>query len=103
MRVKTELQVLDEPVQPVEATGLTAQTDLTDSDTGLTSESTENTNSAAKDDSIVKTEDQDWRVPLISYLKYPDRGVQKNIRRMTFKYLLIGTIVEPSKIYFSNV
>ena len=77
MRAKVQLQVLDEPVQPVGTTGLTA---LTAGDT----------NSATKDDSILKAEDQDWRVPLISYLKDPGRGAEKKIWRMTFKYVLIN-------------
>ena len=44
---------------------------------------------AAKDDSIIKAEDQDWRVPLISYLKDPGRGAERNIQHMAFKYVLI--------------
>jgi len=34
-------------------------------------------------------EDQDWRVPIISYLKDPGRGAERNIRRAAFKYVLI--------------
>jgi len=34
-------------------------------------------------------EGQDWGVPLISYLKDPGRGAEKNIRHMAFKYVLI--------------
>ena len=56
MRVKAELQVLDEPVRPVASTGLTSQT-VGDAD------------SAAK-----KAKDRDWRAPIISYLRDPDRG-----------------------------
>ena len=63
MRIKAELQVLDEPVRPVDPTGLTAEPDLTGPETGLTAQSAENADSVAK-----KTEDQDWRVPIISYL-----------------------------------
>ena len=62
---------MDEPVRPVAATGLTAQ-------------SAENTDSVAK-----KIEDQDMRVPIISYLKDPGRGAERNIRRAAFKYILI--------------
>ena len=50
MQAKVELQVLDEPVRPVDATGLTAQTGLT----GLTAHTTGNTNSAMKGDSSLK-------------------------------------------------
>ena len=46
IRVKAELQVLDEPVRPVAATGLTGP------EIGLTAQSAENTDSVAK-----KTED----------------------------------------------
>ena len=79
-----ELQFLDEPVKPVDATGLTAPTGLTGPETGLTDQTAENTDSAMK-----KAEDQDWRVPIISYLKDPSRGVERNIRRAAFKYILI--------------
>ena len=72
-----ELQFLDEPVKPVDATGLTAPT-------GLTDQTAENTDSAMK-----KAKDQDWRVPIISYLKDPGRGAERNIRRAAFKYILI--------------
>ena len=50
---------------------------------------TGNPNSAAKDDLVIKAGDQDWRVPLISYLRYPGRGAERNIRRLAFKYVLI--------------
>jgi len=38
---------------------------------------------------VRKAEDQDWRVPIISYLKNPGRGAERNIQRATFKYILI--------------
>ena len=72
MQIEVELQVLDEPVKPVDAAGLTAQ-------------SAENTDSV-----VERAEDQDWRVPIISYLKDPGRGVERNIRRAAFKYVLIN-------------
>ena len=78
-----ELQFLDEPVKPVDATGLTAPTGLTGPETGLTDQTAENTDSAMK-----KTENQDWRVPIISYLKDPGRGAERNIRRAAFKCLI---------------
>ena len=71
MRATAEILVLDEPVTPVDSTGLTVQ-------------SPENTNSA-----VERAEDQDWRVPIISYLKDPGRGAERNIRRAAFKYILI--------------
>src|SRR6185312_11824169 len=48
IQIEAELLVLDEPVRPVAATGLTAQTGLTGSETGLTDQTTENTNSAVR-------------------------------------------------------
>ena len=48
MQAKVELQVLDEPVRPVDATGLTGHV------TGLTAHTTGNTNSAMKGDSLLK-------------------------------------------------
>ena len=39
MRTKAELQVLDEPVRPVDPTDLTAQTGLIGPETGLTAQS----------------------------------------------------------------
>ena len=54
MRVKAELQVLDEPVRPVAATGLTAQTGLTGHEIGQTAQTTRNNNSAMKGDSSLK-------------------------------------------------
>jgi len=71
MQIEAELQVLNEPVKPVEATGLTAH-------------SSGNTDSVTE-----KTKDQNWRVPIISYLKDPSRGAERNIRRAAFKYVLI--------------
>ena len=84
MQIEAELQVLNEPVTPVEATGLTAQPGLTGPETGLTAQSPGNTDSAMK-----KAEDQDWRVPIISYLKDPGRGAERNIQRAAFKDVLI--------------
>ena len=54
MQIKAEIQVLDEPVRPVDATGLTAQTGLTGPETGLTAQLAENTTSAME-----RAEDQD--------------------------------------------
>ena len=50
----------------------------------LIAQSGENADSAVK-----RADDQDWRVPIISYLKDPGRGAEKNIRRAAFKYDLI--------------
>jgi len=84
MQIEAELQVLDEPVKPVDSTGLTAQTGLTGPETGLTAQSAENTNSA-----VERAEDQDWRVPIISYFKDPGRSAERSIQRASFKYILI--------------
>ena len=42
-----------------------------------------------KDDLIIAAEDKDWRIPLISYLRDPGRGAERNIWRLAFKYVLI--------------
>jgi hypothetical protein len=89
MQMKAEFLVLDTPVWLVGDTGLTAQTGLTGPEIGLTGDAAANSDSAKKVDSIVSAEAQDWRVPLISYLRDPSRGVERNIRRSAFKYVLI--------------
>ena len=96
MQTKAEFLVLDTPVRPVGDTGLTAQTGLTGPEIGLTGpeigltgNAAVGSDSAKKDDSIVSAGAQDWRVPLISYLRDPGRGAERNIRRLAFKYVLI--------------
>ena len=84
MQMIAELQFLEEPVKPIDATGLTAPTGLTGPETGLTDQTAENTDSVMK-----KAKDQDWRAPIISYLKDPGRGAERNIWRAAFKYILI--------------
>ena len=86
MQTKAKHLVLDAPVRPVSETGLTA---LTGPETGLTGNAAVGSDSAKKDDSIVSAEAQDWRVPLMSYLRYPGRGAERNIRHLAFKYVLI--------------
>ena len=70
-------------------TGPTTQTGLIGPETGLTGDAAVGSDSAKKDDSIVSVEAQDWRVPLISYLRDTGRGAERNIRRLAFKYVLI--------------
>ena len=82
MQTKAEFLVLDTPVRPVGDTGLTAQT-------GLNGDAAASFVSAKKVDSIVSAEAQDWRIPLISYLRDPGCGAERNIRRLAFKYILI--------------
>ena len=53
--------------------------------TGLTAQMPENTDSA-----INRAEDRDWRIPIISYLKDPGRGAERNIHSAAFKYVLIN-------------
>ena len=89
MQMKAEFLVLDQSVRPVGDTGLTAQTGLTGPKNGLTRHDAGNPNSVKKDDSIIVSEAQDWRVPLISYLRDPGRGAERNIRCLAFKYVLI--------------
>ena len=76
MQTKVECLVLDALVRPV-------------SETGLTGNAAVGSDSAKKDDSIVSAKAQDWRVPLISYLRDLGRGAERNIRRLAFKYVLI--------------
>ena len=76
MQTKAEFLVLDTPVRPV-------------GDTGLTGDAAADSDSAKKVDSIVSAEAQDWTVPLISYLRDPGRGADRNIRCLAFKYVLI--------------
>jgi len=71
MQIKAESLVLDEPVRPVTETGLIAPTGP---ETGLTAEGGEDSNSAKNPTQKVGAELQDWRVPIISYLKDPGRG-----------------------------
>jgi len=89
MRIKVESLVLDEPVRPVAETSLTAPTGLTGPETNLTAEGGENSNSAENPTQKVGAEVQDWRVPIIAYLKDPGRGAERNIRRLVFKYILV--------------
>ena len=89
MQTKAEFLVLDQPVRPVSDTGLTAQTGLTGPETSLIGNAVVDSNSAKRDDLIVVAEGQDWRIPLISYLKDPGHGAERNIRRLAFKYVLI--------------
>ena len=89
MWIKVESLVLDEPVRPVTETGPTAPTGLTSQETGLTAEGGMNSNSAKNSTQRVEAEVQDWRVPIVSYLKNPGRGAERNIRRLAFKYILV--------------
>ena len=89
MRIKVESLVLDGLVRPVAETGLTAPTSLTGPETGLTAEGSVSSNSAGVSTQKVEAEVQDWRVPIISYLKDPDCGAERNIRRLAFKYVLV--------------
>jgi hypothetical protein len=76
MRAKAEILVLDEPVRP-------------DAPTGLTSQTGENSESAIVSNSKGKAEVANWRVPIVTYLKDPGHGAERNIRRLAFKYILI--------------
>ena len=76
MQAKAESLVLDQPVRSVCATSLTGQ-------------AAGGTDSAVKDYLIIKAEHQDWRPPIVSYLKDSGRGAEKNIRHIAFKYVLI--------------
>ena len=94
MRATAELLVLDEPVRPDAPTGLTAQT-------GLTGQTAENSESAATSNFKGKAEVADWRVPIVTYLKDPGHGAERNIRCLAFKYILIRRLVMV-QMFFSN-
>ena len=79
MRATTELLVLDEPVRPDVPTGLTGP------ETGLTGPTAENSESVIVSNSKGKAEVADWRVPIVTYLKDPGHGAERNIRRLAFK------------------
>jgi hypothetical protein len=83
MRAITEMLVLNELVS------LDAPTGLTGPETGLTGLMAENNESAITPNSKGRAEVADWRVPIVTYLKNLDHGVERNIRRLTFKYILI--------------
>src|SRR6185312_2172576 len=74
---------LDEPVRPDAPTGLTGP------EAGLTGQTAENSESVDSSKSNGKVEVADWRVPIVTYLKDPGRGAERNIRRLAFKYILI--------------
>ena len=61
---------------------------MTGPENDLTGDAAVGSGSAKKDDSVVSAEAQDWRVPLISYLRNPGRDAERNIRRLAFKYVL---------------
>ena len=79
-RATAELLVLDEPVRP-------------DAPTGLTGQTAENSESAVVSKSIGKADVADWRMPIVTYLKDTGHGVERNIRRLAFKYILIDDVL----------
>ena len=89
MRAIAELLVLDEPVRPDAPTGLTAKTGLTGPETSMTGQISKNSVSATTSNFKGKAEVADWRVPIVTYLKDPGHGAERNIRRLAFKYVLI--------------
>ena len=72
MRATAELLVLDEPVRLDAPTGLTTQT-------GLTGQTAENSKSAVTSSYKEKAEVADWKVPIVTYLKDPGHGVERNV------------------------
>ena len=55
----------------------------------MTGQTAENSESAATSNSKGKAKVADWRVPIVTYLKDPGHGEERNIRRLAFKYVLI--------------
>ena len=82
MQIKAESLVMNELVRTVAEIGLTGQT-------GLAAEGGGSSNSANNSDQKVGAEVQDWRIPIITYLKDPGRGADRNIRCLAFKYILV--------------
>jgi hypothetical protein len=110
MQIKAEAQVLDEPVRPVAETDLTAPTGLAGPETGLTAEGGVSSSSAEISTQMVGAEVQDWRTPIIAYLKdfYPIATglVQREIFgvwHLNIFWLTMSFIVEPPMILFSSV
>jgi hypothetical protein len=56
----------------------------------LTASSAEISDSATKVDKIVKAEVGDWRMPIVTYLKDPGHGADRNIQCLAFQYVLIN-------------
>src|SRR6185312_12375478 len=55
----------------------------------MTGQPAENSESAATSNSEGKAEVADWRVPIVTYLKDPGHGAERNIQCLAFKYVLI--------------
>ena len=70
----------------------------------INSQTAENSKSAVALNSKGKAEVADWRVPIVTYLKDPGHGAERNIQRLAFKYVwsTMSFIVGPPKMYFSN-
>ena len=53
----------------------------------------------------VEAEVQDWRVPIIAYLKDTGRGADRKIRHLAFKYILVDDELyrRTTMIFSSNV
>jgi hypothetical protein len=103
--LKAECFALEAPVRPTQPTGLTGDTGLTDvtdqSDrspssgsaniTGLTDVHYRSDRSPGKSSSSVfrdKDEVEDWRKPLVDYLKNPRNSVDRKVRRWALKFVL---------------
>ena len=91
MQAKAKLQVLDKPVRPVDATGQTAQTGLTGHETGLTAQTTGDTNLAIKDDAITKSQRSDLESSHNFLSNDFGHDAERNIRHIELKYVLIDS------------
>ena len=82
----------DQPVRPPEATGQTgadSETGLTAPATGLTGTPAKKSTSVAMQEKVILDEVEDWRQPLIDYLKDPKLTVDRKVRRWAFKFTLV--------------
>ena len=58
-------------------------------ETSLTAKGGGNCSSADKSNQKVKAMVQDWTMHIITYLKDPGRGADRNIRHLAFEYNLV--------------
>ena len=81
MRATAKLLVLDEPVR-------------LDAPTGLTGQTAENNKSADSSNSKGKAEVANWRVPIVTYLKDPGHGAERNIQRLKTSVVHINRLLK---------
>jgi hypothetical protein len=81
--------VLEQAVKPPGAAGLTAICGLTACTACLTACTLENPDSAIVASKTIEAELEDWRKPLMSYLRDPSCSVDRKVQRWAFKFNLV--------------